>query len=437
MTEPTADATTPKGLTPPKLLAGGCLSLVVLLLIAVQLWCADDPRPDDSVMAFREAADRKNVLAEVTKAVSGFKESKSRVVQDALMELESFERCEVPPVLHDSYITPNLVVVETLEPLLAGSWRVPEDEVSMTNTLDHLLNLKNCANMLRYRAWDLARRDKPREALAAAEMILRIGDRLDGDARSLITWLVAVAIKGIGLTTLDEVQRFHPPSRDELPARIALCRRAIGSRAGLAEAFKGEYRMSTGAIDGIASGETAQTDGLGIGKVSGLKVRFLLKPNRTRAILLEAFGEAVRHAEDPSAPLDSFDEAALARGARSFGPNMVGRILVSMLLPACHRTFIKQKSSVATARMRAIAIALHGVEQRNGGLPSSLGVLSLGNYPRAARADPFDGKPLRYLPAKRLLYSVGEDGVDDGGQEPNDLVVPVGPLIKVDKAGQR
>ena len=48
-----------------------------------------------------------------------------------------------------------------------------------------------------------------------------------------------------------------------------------------------------------------------------------------------------------------------------------------------------------------------------------------------------DGKPLRYLPAKRLLYSVGEDGVDDGGQEPNDLVVPVGPLIKVDKAGQR
>jgi hypothetical protein len=40
-------------------------------------------------------------------------------------------------------------------------------------------------------------------------------------------------------------------------------------------------------------------------------------------------------------------------------------------------------------------------------------------YLAAVPADPFDGKPLRYnrLPKGYLLYSIGEDGVDNGGEE--------------------
>jgi hypothetical protein len=42
-------------------------------------------------------------------------------------------------------------------------------------------------------------------------------------------------------------------------------------------------------------------------------------------------------------------------------------------------------------------------------------------YLQAVPADPFDGKPLRYnrLPKGYLLYSIGEDGVDNGGMDWN------------------
>ena len=67
-----------------------------------------------------------------------------------------------------------------------------------------------------------------------------------------------------------------------------------------------------------------------------------------------------------------------------------------------------------------IALELH--HRRAGAWPSSLDQLSPDLLP-ALPPDPFTGKPLRYLPpqgerATPLLYSVGPDGIDDGGKIP-------------------
>jgi hypothetical protein len=67
----------------------------------------------------------------------------------------------------------------------------------------------------------------------------------------------------------------------------------------------------------------------------------------------------------------------------------------------------------------------------DGKLPENLQAL-VPTYLAAVPDDPFDGKPFRYSPEKKIVYSVGKNLVDDGGSverlkpsghyDPKDLV---------------
>jgi hypothetical protein len=72
------------------------------------------------------------------------------------------------------------------------------------------------------------------------------------------------------------------------------------------------------------------------------------------------------------------------------------------------------------AQLRAVRVALSVERYRiaNGALPESLGAL-VPKFLTAVPTDPFDGQPLRYkkLANGYVVYSIGEDGVDNGGTE--------------------
>lgn len=74
--------------------------------------------------------------------------------------------------------------------------------------------------------------------------------------------------------------------------------------------------------------------------------------------------------------------------------------------------------SIQTQRQMAVAaVAIHRYAQRTGRPPGALNVL-VPDYLHEVPRDPMDGQPLRYRPTeggKFVLYSVGEDGKDDGG----------------------
>ena len=78
----------------------------------------------------------------------------------------------------------------------------------------------------------------------------------------------------------------------------------------------------------------------------------------------------------------------------------------------------------ASCRVVVAAIALKRFQLKHGKWPDTLNELAPEFLP-SVPVDPYDGKPLRYHPnadGTFLLYCVGEDGVDDGG-DPN---LPVG-----------
>jgi hypothetical protein len=78
---------------------------------------------------------------------------------------------------------------------------------------------------------------------------------------------------------------------------------------------------------------------------------------------------------------------------------------------------------IAYGRLCEAAIAVEEYRLARGKLPETISALA----PKAIPLDPFTGQPLRY---KRLakgyaVYSVGEDGKDDGGDEKKDITFTV------------
>jgi UDP:flavonoid glycosyltransferase YjiC (YdhE family) len=77
----------------------------------------------------------------------------------------------------------------------------------------------------------------------------------------------------------------------------------------------------------------------------------------------------------------------------------------------------KHNRVIAHERLMTAELALRCYQSEQGRLPSSLEQL-VPEYLQQVPLDPFSGRPVIYHPqgTNWLLYSVGEDGVDDGGK---------------------
>jgi type II secretory pathway pseudopilin PulG len=96
--------------------------------------------------------------------------------------------------------------------------------------------------------------------------------------------------------------------------------------------------------------------------------------------------------------------------------------LVAAFLPGFPGLNKSEISCFAMVRLATTSAAIERFRLEAKRLPQSLGELAPRFLP-AVPTDPFDGQPLRYrrLAKGYLIYSVGQDGQDDGGREkPSD-----------------
>lgn len=103
-----------------------------------------------------------------------------------------------------------------------------------------------------------------------------------------------------------------------------------------------------------------------------------------------------------------------------------------MHLPTMKRLFERKSSENVNVRATQLLLALRIFTTRHGHLPASLQELTPEFFPRVP-VDDYDGKPLRYLPEKKLLYSIGPDLKDSGGQrsrKDGDLPFEIPPVAK-------
>jgi NAD(P)-dependent dehydrogenase (short-subunit alcohol dehydrogenase family) len=104
-------------------------------------------------------------------------------------------------------------------------------------------------------------------------------------------------------------------------------------------------------------------------------------------------------------------------------PNLLGKGLIDSHLGAADNTLKGSFKYRSYLNLTRAFIALRILRKEMGAYPDSLDEIVRQDLLPEVPVDFFDGKPLRYSAEKRLLWSVGDDGTDDGGVEKRDLVV--------------
>ena len=93
-------------------------------------------------------------------------------------------------------------------------------------------------------------------------------------------------------------------------------------------------------------------------------------------------------------------------------------IMSGILLPGLSRAYFKNAESIAMIRVSRVALAIEQFRLLQDRLPLTLDEIQILTSTET-RTDPFDGRPLRYKRLKKgyVIYSIGEDGEDNGGRE--------------------
>ena len=102
--------------------------------------------------------------------------------------------------------------------------------------------------------------------------------------------------------------------------------------------------------------------------------------------------------------------------------SMVQYMYSALTLPALGRTFVGAGRVKALRDAATVVLVIEIYRNENGELPKTLNDLTP-QYISEIPTDAFNGMPLRYLvePDSYVVYSVGEDGIDNGGVDEEDL----------------
>lgn len=268
----------------------------------------------------------------------------------------------------------------------------------------------------------------------------------------LVTDLVGIGIRSIGLRAMGYVLEQHPTLLDDA-ALIRLAHRLSPlNNASDLVTFKGERYMFNDLVQRIYT-----DDGNGDGRMTTEGIQFLrsLQPMVSTASRGDADAWFNKPAEIALGPafcmisasrknvMDEYNtymdaqEARLARPLRDVHePDPEARalslrsdtitslryMLVRYFMPALNRVQVSAERVLSEQEALQTVIALELYRRHHDGqYPASLDVLSPRYLPRVP-VDRIGGSPLRYklVDGKPLLYSVGADRDDDGGRPPAD-----------------
>ena len=247
------------------------------------------------------------------------------------------------------------------------------------------------------------------------------------DRSLLISYLVEKACLGMTIFSLDQAMSrlaFTEPQLVELSAAF----RDVETTNSFTQALVGERAWGNEEWDEIRKGKVPLTD---LTRYSDEKIGIF---DRLVTIIYRPSGLVDL---DHIADLDLLD--GLIKSSTIAFPQRFERInlLTSKagrfrVLPLARiRAKLLRNSAKRDARFIAqLRCAITSVEierfrNTNGTLPDSLDNL-LPAFLNSVPIDPFDGQPLRYkkLAKGYVVYSVGEDGKDDGGAEPRQGYTP-------------
>jgi hypothetical protein len=315
-----------------------------------------------------------------------------------------------------------LARVAGLEDLPSGRLvREHQRPVLLHLPVDDVQDMRVVANLLQFYARLLAEEGRADDALTAVRQLLATA-RAAGAEPLLISTLVCQALRAIALESLERVLALSEPTSDAL----ALTQRALEAEAEwplLPDAVRGERALiedfARAMEEGkLTSAQADQFDGAplkvtGIGVIDHVIHRFRGGGwSKRKAAEMVRFYTVVIEILKKSP--DALGVSDLDAAWASAGVSATTR---KAYAPMYHKVLEADRRSRATLRSAAAAVAAERFRRDTGHWPAALDEL-VPAYVTAVPLDPYDGRPLR---SRRLddgfvVYSVGPDQADDGGQ---------------------
>jgi hypothetical protein len=343
-----------------------------------------------------------------------------------------------------------------------ADWRIPYQSPSIMTLLPHLNDLRSLANLGRAAAIHERLRGNDGAALERLRDVLAVGNAADTQP-VMVGHLVALGVRAVAVYELDRaapslVIRSEEGNGGTSPGAVTpqQVRDTIRdlldesrSDAGFAAAFRGERTLQLDTARLIADRK------LDIRALSGATPSGGFVPPVPRGLVLTDARLMAEYVTDvlkvaqASSDLPTFrnNQPPLPAPVRG---NPKIHFFASMMMPAYDRFITQHFKGKADTRMAATVLALRLYAADHGGrYPDKLDEL-VPKYLPSVPADPLaaGGAPLKYSaadPSAPVVYSVGEDGVDDGGSTAairrsvsspdrwnmRDAVVPMKPAVLV------
>ena len=305
---------------------------------------------------------------------------------------------------------------------------VPEDK-ALSYSLDRTQELRKAAALLVLDSTVLASDKRPAEALAACRAIVNVASGGVGDEPTLISQIVRMALTGIAVEAVEQTLAWNecPAGLPETQARLAAERAAPRLEAG----YRGERGVLVRVLENVDDGTfETRVDSPLLG-ARGPDAWYLRKGNpESRALTIGLFNELIASAKLSDVERNA-KVLALESGDRKgnkWWDLWAGTYVVRLLSPAYVKFNEVENRTRARLSCAVAGIACERFRVKTGRWPKSLAEIP-GDILAEVPTDPFTGEPLRYATRDDgvTIYSVGQDGADDGGKTPPTRSAVPGP----------
>lgn len=280
--------------------------------------------------------------------------------------------------------------------------------------LDHVQAMRSGARVLSLQAHCRAHRGDAAGTLDAIRTGFLLSRALD-DEPLLVSQLVQIACGAISLGTLVDVMPYVDFSDQQLQ-KLQDTIRQVDYRRNMKRGLMGERALGIMAFRNPGSV-------LEDGERPKVWVN-LLSRNADLLVYLEMMQRTVESFDRswPDARQEVADINAEFQELVSSGLNSYGHIMTALLTPAIEATTDAGARAAAHRKIVDVALAVQRYQFKHGRAPDQLEGL-IPEYLPQIPVDPYDGKTLRYLAqdTEVVIYSIGRDNQDDGGQSDNSM----------------
>jgi len=337
--------------------------------------------------------------------------------------------------LAEQLLARNQSVLELLDEALPPSKLQVPTPSSVEDDYPYLSDWTKIALLTSIRSAVLDREGREREAFDLAFKLVQLGHRIEDSGGEVFHYRRGASIKMMGLSRIQQLAFKTSLPADYLTHLLRELGRYKANESALTNTIKVDYQLNAALVRNFSIGKFSGTNPPDpVLRAFGVPMLNVEKTERAFATPARIGLKCIPHSyakmplgEFPPAATNSSVAAVIGKIARG---NASGETVFDLMYTSPKGLLAKKcEENVAVSATEGV-LALKCHQAQHGALPESLADL-VPDYLPAVPLDDFDGKPLRYSREKKLIYSVGWNLTDDGGQERNaqkerlDIVFPL------------